>query len=133
MNLSMHSVVRIRQTMNQWGVAKDFADPLYHYLINGFNPGSFFTAVLANDFCGAIRKSHPANTLNALKDAVGWINEHMPKSAWGSYDRVAEWEALSEEDRRTVLEKEKMIFTEKEETWMSLKGAAISTYENTYD
>ena len=127
MNLSTYSEHRIRRTMNYWYVVKDYADPLYNYLVHGFNPGSFFTAVLANDFNAAIRHSHPSNTINALKDMAGWINNHMPRSIWGSYDAVTYWTELSAAERRAVLEKEKMIFTEKEETWMALKGKKAET------
>ena len=127
MKLSTYSEHRIRRTLNDWCVAKDYADPLYNYLVHGFGPGSFFTAVLANDFTSAIRHSHPSNTINALKDMAGWINNHMPLTMRGSYDAVSYWIELSDAERRAVLEKEKMIFTEKEETWIALKGKKVET------
>jgi hypothetical protein len=49
MNLTAHSRNRILKTFELWRVPKDFADPMYNYLVHGYEPGSFFTAVLAND------------------------------------------------------------------------------------
>lgn len=122
MKISTYSRNNILQTMERWHVAKDFADPVYNYLIYGYEPGGFFTAVLANDWMGAIHRSHPANTIDALKAISGWINEHMPKLCWGSYKKVDDWINADEEYRRGVLERYKLIFTEKDETWMALEG-----------
>lgn len=122
MNISVYSRNNILQTMEQWNVSKDYADPVYNYLVYGYEPGGFFTAVLANDWFGAIQRSHPANTIDALKAVSSWINEHMPKSCWGTYDKVGKWLDSTDEDRRAVLEKHGLIFTAKEETWMALQG-----------
>jgi hypothetical protein len=122
MNISVYSRNNILQTMEYWKVPRDYADPIYNYLVHGYEPGSFFTAVLANDWFGAIQRSHPANTIDGLKAVSAWINEHMPKQCWGSYDKVGKWLTATDETRRSVLEKAELIFTEKDETWMALQG-----------
>lgn len=123
MNLTEHSRNRILATFAQWRVDQDFADPIYNYLVHGFNPGSFFTSVLANDFVGAMSRSHPANTVQAMKSLVGWIQNYMPAGAWGSRDAVKSWAALDESFRRQILEEHNLIYSEREETWKVLNHA----------
>jgi len=78
MNITVYSRNRFYETFSKWDVPRDFADPMANYLVYGYEPGGFFTALLANDFFAAIQSSHPANTVEALKCLVGWINDCMP-------------------------------------------------------
>jgi len=71
---------------------------------------------------GAMRSSHPANSIEAFKNLASWINEHCPKEAYGSYEKVDAWCDITSAMRRPILEKRRLVFTEKEEVWMSLKG-----------
>lgn len=121
MNLSKYSRNNILQTFKTWGVPKDFADPMFNYLVYGYRPGSCFTSVLANDFSGAIRSSHPGNTIQAFKALAGWINDCVPSMARGSYDVVEAWTNLSDRQRRAVLEAKGLIFSTEEESWKILK------------
>ena len=66
MNLTNLSKYKLYNSLKNYSVSKDYADPIYNYLVHGFNPGSFFTALLANDFMGAVSRSHPGNTIPAL-------------------------------------------------------------------
>ena len=122
MNISVYSRNRLFKTFEPWGVPRDFADTMANYLIYGYEPGSCLTAVLANDFIGAMRSSHPSNTVEAFKDLAGWIREHMPVEAYGNGFAVKHWLALTDDDRRAVLEYHRLIYTAKEETWLALKG-----------
>lgn len=122
MNITVFSRNRLYRTFKQWEVSQDFADPMANYLVYGYEPGSCFTSVLANDFIGAIRSSHPTNTVNSFKSLAGWIYDHMPREAHGSYDRVRAWLDLDSDSRRVILERKGLIYTPKEETWMGLKG-----------
>jgi hypothetical protein len=124
MKLAECSRDKFRATFEHWRVDKDFADPIYNYLVYGWNPGSFFTAVLANDFRRAIQASHPANNVNSLKALVGWIGDHAPHKSWGSYEDVKAWEAMTDAERRELLEYRNLIYTEKEEMWKILKESA---------
>jgi hypothetical protein len=125
MQLTAYSQNRLKATFSKWQVDKDYADPMYNYLVHGFEPGSFFTAVLANDFKDAICRSHPANTITALKALVGWMNDCMPADAYGSYTAVKEWCKLDEEDRRHYLIQHQLVYTPKEETWKILKDDPV--------
>jgi hypothetical protein len=128
MIITEYSQGRLRATFSKWSVDKDFADPMYNYLVYGYEPGSFFTAVLANDFMAAMSKSHPSNTIPALKKLVGWINDCMPVDAYGSYTAVKEWCRSDDEDRRYCLERHHLLYTTKEEVWKTLKGDPVESY-----
>ena len=103
MTLTEHSQNRLLHSFDLWDVEQEYSQPVYDYLVNGFDPGGFYTAVLANDFMSAVTRSHPGNQIDTLKGLVGWISNTMPAAAWGSYDRVRTWLKISDLDRRTVL------------------------------
>lgn len=121
-NLSTYSKHKFNESLATWKVDRDFAEPMYNYLVYGFSPGSFFTAVLANDFMGAVARSHPSNTMTALKKLTGWMRDCMPKQSLGSYHAVEEWLKLTADERRAVLEAHNLIYTPKQETWLAVKG-----------
>jgi hypothetical protein len=121
MNISFHSKNKLMQTFAHWQVAETYADPMYNYLVHGHSPGSFFESVLANDFASAIARSHPVNTIIALKALVGWIRENVPSQARDSYEAVSGWSQITPEQRRIILEQYGLIFTVEEEVMKILK------------
>ena len=123
--LSKYSKKKFYEGIELWRVDHDFADPMFNYLVYGFSPGSFFTAVLANDFTSAVARSHPGNTMTALKALSGWINDCMPRMAWGSYEAVKAWQAKDEQDRRDILVMHNLIFAPKQETFLAIKGDPV--------
>ena len=122
MKLTNYSRNRLLATFHKWDVPKDFADPMYNYLVHGYSPGGFFTSVLANDFHSAIARSHPVNTVNSLKSLGGWILDCVPREAHGSYNNVEVWCSLPADVRRTILEDCELIYTEQQEIMMALQG-----------
>ena len=122
MKLTNYSRNRLLATFHKWDVPKDFADPMYNYLVHGYSPGGFFTSVLANDFHSAIARSHPVNTVNSLKSLGGWILDCVPREAHGSYDAVSNWCSLEPQARRQILEESGLIYTEQQEIMMALQG-----------
>jgi hypothetical protein len=122
MKLSEHSRNRLLHSFSLWDVQREYSQHLYDYLVDGRNPGGFYTAVFANDFMSAVIRSHPGNQIDALKGLAGWISNTMPTAAWGSYDRVQTWLNMSPTDRRVVLEQAELIYTTKDEMWLVLKN-----------
>ena len=125
MIITHYSRSRLYATFKEWEVPQDFADPMANYLVYGYEPGSCFTAVLANDFIGAIRSSHPSNTVKAFKSLAGWVYSPVPPQAYGSYERVRAWLDLDADERRAILEHNRLIYTAQEETWLALKGQEV--------
>lgn len=122
MDISKYSKNHIMRGAADWEVPRDYFDPIYNYLIHGFEPGSFFTAVLANDFYRAIHHSHPANTIPALKCLTGWIQSTRGHGIfWGSTEVVQNWLKMSSEERREKLELLNLVYPEKDEVVMILK------------
>ena len=126
MKLTNYSRNRLLATFHKWDVPKDFADPMYNYLVHGYSPGGFFTSVLANDFHSAIARSHPGNTIEALKQLGGWILDQMPIESRGSYNNVEVWCSLPADVRRTILEDYELIYTEQQEIMMALQGQSTA-------
>ncbi len=127
MNLTKFSRNRMMESATRWTVPRDYFDPLYNYLVHGFEPGSFWTAVLANDFMRAMQSSHPGNTIEALKHTVAWIQDSFPRESYGNIIIVEDWCHRSGHDRRLILESARMIYTEQEEVMMVLKN--VRTHE----
>jgi hypothetical protein len=122
MNLTKYSENRFMRTFAQYEVPKDYADPIFNYLVHGFHPGGFWNAVLANDFMGAMARSHPANTVSALKKVVSWIMNHLVNgTTHGSYEVVDAWVKKTVEERRDILEAMGLVYSVKQEIVMILK------------
>jgi hypothetical protein len=128
MKLSAHSKNRLLESLSLYKVPKEYADPLVNYLVHGFHPGGFWNAVLANDFMTAMAKSHPANTVDALKNVVSWImNSLHHGTTHGSYTIVDQWLEKTPEERRGTLETLGLIYSEHTEIILILKETP--TYE----
>lgn len=122
MEISKYSRNRILRGAADWDVPRDYLDPIYNYLIYGFEPGSFFTAVLSNDFFRAMQSSHPGNTIPALKNLTGWIRSLMGYGIfWGNEHAVKQWLDFTPEQRREQLEALNIVYPEKDEIVMILK------------
>jgi len=126
MKLSEHSRNRLLHSFSLWDVPQEYSQHVYDYLVNGFHPGGFYTAVFANDFVSAMVSSHPGNRIDPLKNLAGWMLNHMPVQARGSYDAVGTWLRMSPEDRRMILEQCNLIYTTKDEMWLVLKNEHTS-------
>ena len=126
MNITKFSRNRMMLSATRWTVPRDYFDPLYNYLVHGYEPGSFWTAVLANDFMRAVQSSHPSNDITALKHVVGWIRDSFPQESYGNIFIVEDWVNRSGHDRRQILESARMIYTEQEEIMLGLKGEQIA-------
>lgn len=122
MELTNHSRRLMMLSATRWTVAREYFDPLYNYLVHGFEPGSFWSAVLANDFAKAVLHSHPSNDIPALKHVVGWIRDSWPEAAYGDYSTVQTWIAFSGHDRRLYLEQHNLIYSEQDEIMMILRS-----------
>lgn len=71
-----------------------------NYLIHGFEPGSFTTAVLANDLYEACGRADFQNR-NCLGDIGRWVYQNCPPQSRGSYEAVRDW-CADRDGRRTA-------------------------------
>lgn len=89
---------------------------LENYLMHGFEPGGFLTAVLANDLQMAVGRADHWNR-DRLPEIVSVVVYKMPTISWGSYEAVKDW-CKDKDGRRSAYAERK----EKEYTWKVLKG-----------
>lgn len=126
MKLGKYSKAKIAEYHDGYDIAHEYWGPSLNYLLHGFEPGSFFTSMFANDMMGALSHSHPANSISGLKNLALWIRQIWPKESYGSYEKVAAWVSLSDEERRDILVKDKLIYSEEEEIMKALKGERVN-------
>lgn len=123
MKIGIHSKAKFYNTFDLWELGTYYAEPMYNYFVEGFGPGGFFTSLLANDALGALGNSHPANSILHLKKLAGWIsNTRLHGIAYGSYEVVDRWLHLAEDMRRKHLVDVDLIYDEKDEIMLILKG-----------
>jgi hypothetical protein len=128
MKLSAHSKNKFLETLAQYEIPKEYADPIFNYLVHGYHPGGFWNSVFANDFMGAMARSHPANSVAALKKVVSWMMNHLVNgTTHGSYQAVDKWLEQTPDVRRATLEAIGLVYSEQTEIVLILKD--VSTYE----
>jgi len=86
------------------------------YLIRGWKPGGFLTAMLAGDLFRAVNSADTAN--RQMMWAIGrFIMTSLPEGCWGSYDNVHDW-STDKNNIRT----EYVTNLEKNYIWETLQG-----------
>lgn len=65
-------------------------EAIEHYLIRGYHPGGFLSAVLAGEFYRAIKTADTANR-QMLWVIGNWILYNAPRQSWGSYNAIDQW------------------------------------------
>ena len=122
MKLAPHSRNRFLESLSKYEISRDYIDPVYNYLVSGWGPGSFFTAVMANDYLRAMLHSHPGNSVAELKKLASWMFNEMPEVARGSFKNVDLWTKMSDAERRKILVEHNLVYTEEEDVMMVLRG-----------
>ena len=89
---------------------------LENYLIHGFEPGGFLTAVLCNNLYLAVGRADSWNKPN-LPRIVAEVFHKMPETAVHSHQAIRDW-SRDVDGRRSAYVKQK----EKEYTWRVLNG-----------
>ena len=93
-------------------------ETLVNYLIKGWEPGGFVTAMLAMDMERAVYAADFVNGKN-IQQIARWIIEYCPRSSWGDYETVNYW--IEDRDKRRTRFVERV---EKEAVWNLLKEGA---------
>lgn len=76
---------------HSWNIRNvELAQSLEHYLMQGFEPGGFTTAVLAGDLFNAVAKADHWNKY-AIAEIAEAVLKTCPSNAIGSYDAVKAW------------------------------------------
>lgn len=88
-------------------------ESIENYLMFGYHPGGFMSAMLAGDLFRAASSGDQANG-PGMQGIANWIQHSAPHGSWGSYEAVENW-CRDVEKRRTQFsdkkEKEYIIKT----------------------
>ena len=95
----------------------DLARTLEHYLMRGYEPGGFTTAVLAGDLFGAVARADHWNK-PAIAEIVQAVVHFCPAHAVGSYEAVEAW-CADVDGRRS-----------KYVTWKLLQGPVVKELDD---
>lgn len=124
MEIGKYSRNRLLKTFQEYHVPQEIAQSVYDYLVNGFHPGGFYSAVMANDFVGAMMRSHPLNDIPSLKHLSTWMGNNLQHGiAWGSRQAVENWLSLTDDERKTHLANWGLVYTQEDEVMLILKDA----------
>ena len=96
---------------------RDLAQTLEDYLMRGYQPGGFTTAMLSGDLFGAVGRADHWNKPDIGEIATAVVNT-CPSAAIGSYAAVEAWCADSGGCRSKYV------------TWKLLQGAVTQTYDD---
>ena len=72
------------------GLPGHMQDAMQRYIENGIEPGSFLSAVLCNDFMGAVGRADYINR-KCLPDYATWLYNNAPPASFGSRDKFIAW------------------------------------------
>ena len=86
----MKTEQEIRDSLAVAGIPANMHDGVVRYLLHGVRPGSFLSALFANDFVACCVRADAENTA-ALPDWAAWIINHAPASCRGSYLAIERW------------------------------------------
>lgn len=94
-------------------------ESITNYLLYGFEPGGFVSAILAQDYERALYAADTANRQMFWAVAM-WVREHAPAGSWGSYEAIEVWR-LDQAGQRTQYRTE----IEKEAVWKQLQKVPV--------
>jgi hypothetical protein len=94
--------------------SEDFKGSMERYLLNGYEPGGFTTAMLAHDMERALYNADTHNRTVFYAIAM-WIRDRVPPKAQGSYEAVTAW-CQDHDGRRTAFREQH----DKERVWLTL-------------
>jgi hypothetical protein len=89
-------------------------ESMTNYLVHGYSPGGFLSAMLAMDMRRAVPSADTANR-QMLWVIAHWIINHAPEGSWGSYEAIDAW-CQNRQHRRTTF----ADAVEKAEVWKIL-------------
>ena len=77
-------------------------EAIFNYLVYGWEPGGFLTAVMANDLYRAATVSDIANVDN-LAYVAKFVVYALPQACYGNYDQIKNWLQLTDQAREKIL------------------------------
>lgn len=83
-------------------------DSIYTYLVNGWEPGGFLTAVLLNDLYAATSRADSENVKN-LASIAKYVYQTLPPICYGTKENIAAWCKMDDDARRDILVQARLV------------------------
>ena len=74
----------------EWTIPSHMMEGIQRYIEHGIPPGDFLTAVITNDFQGAVGRADDENQHHLPAYAAYFYNE-APSECWGSDEKMIAW------------------------------------------
>ena len=92
-----------RDHIPTWGnIHEDCRHALFNYLVKGWEPGGFLTAVLTNNLYRAAQVADFENR-QRLAWVARWVTHALPQICYGSAEAMDQWMARTDRDREELL------------------------------
>ena len=98
------TLAKFYKTFEHSELTDEWRDELANYVVRGYPPGSFHTAMLENNLLEAACRTHPMNQWKNIVAFMKWLMFFAPGVCWGSKDKVKAWLTLSADERRKICE-----------------------------
>ena len=83
-------------------ITMDCQEAIFNYLVYGWEPGGFLTAVMANDLYRAATVADIAN-VDHLAYVAKFVVYALPQACYGNYDQIKNWLQLTDQAREEIL------------------------------
>jgi hypothetical protein len=84
-------------------VPEGIREGLWNYFAYGISAGGFCMHVLNNNFLGAVCSADHSWTGRSFQELAKWINQHAPRQAYGSPEKIEAWQRLTDDERRDIM------------------------------
>lgn len=78
-------------TLEECRVPSKLHGGLVRYVARGIRPGSFLSAVLANNLAQAVVRADDETTLDDMRALVRWLHNEAETDCHGSPEKMAAW------------------------------------------
>ena len=76
--------------LQECGIPGYMHQSIVNFYENGYQPGSFLTAVIDNDLKEAVGRADDTN-IHCIKNYVMWFYNHAPDGTWGFSGATEKW------------------------------------------
>lgn len=94
---------QFKQTFNNYEFPEEMQEAFWNYLAYGWDPGSFGTAILRNNFMDAVARAHRHLTAECFRQMAVWFANVPPPMSFGTDAKIEAWKALTDDERRDIM------------------------------
>ena len=108
-------------------ITMDCQEAIFGYLVYGWEPGGFLTAVMANDLYRAATVADIAN-VDHLAYVAKFVVYALPQASYGNYYQVKTWLRLTDQAREEILVAARLLPDTFELIWLIAEDHAAPSF-----